>query len=377
MATTSKFIFSIIILTLHSSIHCFENNINIKKLFVFGDSLFDAGNNQYLVANPETDYVPGDRWPYGITFPGDPTGRISDGRLVPDFIAEFAKLSLPLPFLQPGAEFTDGVNFASAGSCVLDTNSTNLMNLPTQLGYFKKLATEMEQKLGPEEAKNVLRRSVYLFSSGGNDYLNFNNKNTNPTVSKQIELVGRVMTNLMSTLEEIYAIGGRKFAFQNVGPLGCMPATRQTNREFNVDCLERYMRHATLHNKFLSISLKEMEGHLPGFNYAIFDYYNALRNRILNSRKYGFEEGKIACCGAGDLNGEDCSGGYSGIKFNLCEDPSEYVFFDGGHHSQMTNLQLAQLLWNGTGDVTGPHYNVKKLFELNLTPDLVTSTSAI
>ena len=85
----------------------------------------------------------------------------------------------------------------------------------------------------------------------------------------------------------------------------------------------------------------------------------------------GFGEGKIACCGAGELNGEDCSGGYRGIKFNLCEDPSKYVFFDGGHHSQVTNLQLAQLLWNGTGDVTGPHYNVKKLFELNLTPNLV------
>ncbi|TXG68205.1 hypothetical protein EZV62_003140 [Acer yangbiense] len=345
MATPSKFIFSIIILTLHSSIHCFENNINsMKKLFVFGDSLFDPGNNQYLVTNPETDYVPGDRWPYGITFPGKPTGRISDGRLVPDFIGK---------------------------------TYIFIMNLPTQLGYFKKLATEMEQKLGHEETKNVLRRSVYLFSSGGNDYLNFNNKNTNPTVYKQIELVGRVMSNLMSTIEEIYAIGGRKFAFQNVGPLGCMPATRQTTREFNVDCVERYMRHATLHNKFLSISLKEMEGHLPGFNYAVFDYYNALRNRILNSRKYGFKEGKIACCGAGELNGEDCSGGYRGIKFNLCKDPSKYVFFDGGHHSQMTNLQLAQLLWNGTGDVTGPHYNVKKLFELNLTPNLITSTSAI
>ena len=85
----STFIFSIIILTLHSSMHCFENNINsMKKLFVFGDSLFDPGNNQYLVANPETDYVPGDRWPYGITFPGKPTGRISDGRLVPDFIGK-------------------------------------------------------------------------------------------------------------------------------------------------------------------------------------------------------------------------------------------------------------------------------------------------
>ncbi|KAK0598839.1 hypothetical protein LWI29_038501 [Acer saccharum] len=275
-----------------------------------------------------------------------------------------------------------GLFFVSSFRRELECRSANVS---TDIGH--SLLWKIRRKLGSSRWSPPLDGSLKFNvdgssrgnpgPSGGNDYLNFNNKNTNPTVSKQIELVGRVMTNLMSTIEEIYAIGGRKFAFQNVGPLGCMPATRQTTREFNVDCVERYMRHATLHNKFLSISLKEMEGHLPGFNYAVFDYYNALQNRILNSRKYGFEEGKIACCGAGELNGEDCSGGYRGIKFNLCEDPSKYVFFDGGHHSQMTNLQLAQLFWNGTEDVTGPHYNVKKLFELNLTPNLITSTSAI
>ena len=50
--------------------------------------------------------------------------------------AEFAKLSLPLPFLQPGAEFSDGVNFASAGSCVLDTNSTNMVISFSALSYL-------------------------------------------------------------------------------------------------------------------------------------------------------------------------------------------------------------------------------------------------
>lgn len=44
------------------------------------------------------------------------------------------------------------------------------------------------------------------------------------------------------------------------------------------------------------------------------------------------------------------------------------MFFDGGHHSENTNLQLAELFWNGTEDVIGPLYNFKELFELDLTP---------
>ena len=53
---------------------------NHAALFIFGDSLFDAGNNNYIDA-PKSDF-----WPYGKTFFNHPTGRVCDGRVVPDFI---------------------------------------------------------------------------------------------------------------------------------------------------------------------------------------------------------------------------------------------------------------------------------------------------
>lgn len=66
-----------------------SNQLNTNKhkaLFVFGDSLFDAGNNQYLNGSIEgADPI----WPYGQTFFHHPTGRLSDGRLVPDFIGRW------------------------------------------------------------------------------------------------------------------------------------------------------------------------------------------------------------------------------------------------------------------------------------------------
>ncbi|KAF5740557.1 GDSL esterase/lipase 1 [Tripterygium wilfordii] len=83
-------------------------------LFIFGDSLYDAGNNNYLnTTKPNQASL----WPYGETYFKHPTGRYSNGRVIPDFIAQFAGMPLIPPFLQPGLhEYHYGVNFASAGS---------------------------------------------------------------------------------------------------------------------------------------------------------------------------------------------------------------------------------------------------------------------
>ena len=69
--------------------------------------------------------------------------------------------------------------------------------------------------------------------------------------------------------------------------------------------------------------------------------------------------GQDACCGSGLYNGKGCGT----QPYNLCSNPNEYVLFDGAHHTQRTNQQLAQMLWNGTANVTGP-FTVKKLFDL-------------
>lgn len=52
-------------------------------LFVFGDSIFDPGNNNLL--NISIKYK-ADFPPYGESYFKLPTGRFSDGRLIPDFI---------------------------------------------------------------------------------------------------------------------------------------------------------------------------------------------------------------------------------------------------------------------------------------------------
>ncbi|XP_037497502.1 GDSL esterase/lipase 4 isoform X1 [Jatropha curcas] len=331
-----------------------------KALFVFGDSLFDPGNNQYL--NGSTDEgMSATSWPYGQTFFDHPTGRLSDGRIVPDFIAQFAKLPILSPYLESGVShrLTDGANLASAGAGVLDGTHPGTIPLRAQLEYFKNIKKSLRQQLNDAEAEKVLRRAVYLFSIGGNDYFSFYSSNPTATESSQRAYVEMVIGNLTSVLQELYSLGARKIAFQNAGPLGCLPVMKTMNPELGSDCAEEPLALARLHNDYLSTALKNLMSQLPGFKYAIFDYYNSLGNRVMNPSKYGFKEGKAACCGCGTYRGSGC--GDRNESYELCSKPSEYIWFDGAHTTEMANSQLAKLLWSGKPTVTAP-YNMKQLF---------------
>ncbi|KAL8210576.1 hypothetical protein R6Q57_005013 [Mikania cordata] len=54
-----------------------------RAFFVFGDSLVDSGNNNYLATTARADSPP-----YGIDHPSHrPTGRFSNGYNIPDLIS--------------------------------------------------------------------------------------------------------------------------------------------------------------------------------------------------------------------------------------------------------------------------------------------------
>ncbi|KAK2424957.1 GDSL esterase/lipase [Trifolium repens] len=93
------------------------NPLLYEAIFNFGDSISDTGN-------AEASYPPLDKnSPYGSTYFKHPSGRMSNGRLIIDFIAEAYGLPFLTPYLNPTKDHGDikkGVNFAFAGSSALD-----------------------------------------------------------------------------------------------------------------------------------------------------------------------------------------------------------------------------------------------------------------
>uniref|UniRef100_A0A6N2LKU2 SGNH hydrolase-type esterase domain-containing protein n=1 Tax=Salix viminalis TaxID=40686 RepID=A0A6N2LKU2_SALVM len=59
----------------------------------------------------------------------------------------------------------------------------------------------------------------------------------------------------------------------------------------------------------------------------------------------GFEEVKKACCGSGPFRGSITCGQK---VYQLCDNVSEYFFFDGIHPTEKANYQFAKLMWDGT-----------------------------
>lgn len=125
--TGSKLLLCLSLLAYFSTCTCHDpSTVNdkqgggIKGLFIFGSSLVDNGNNNFLQDSmAKADYLP-----YGIDFPLGPTGRFTNGKNVIDLLGDHLKLPSLIPaFADPstkGSKIVHGVNYASGASGILD-----------------------------------------------------------------------------------------------------------------------------------------------------------------------------------------------------------------------------------------------------------------
>nr|GMC84545.1 GDSL esterase/lipase 1-like [Ipomoea batatas] len=373
MAILYPFVYAFLALlgSLATPLHCLAHNDHNKHvaLFVFGDSIFDPGNNNYIntITDAQANFPP-----YGETFFKNPTGRWCDGRTVPDFIAEFAKLPLiPAYFETQQRGIVNGVNFASGGSgCLAETFPGLVIDLHTQVQYFKNVTKQLKGKLGDKESNQLLSDAVYMFSTGNNDYFSvFSPLSNNSAFFNSFthdQYVNLVIGNFTTAIKEIYKEGGRKFVVFSTVPLGCVPSTRVLNLQLTntSGCFKELQELANMHNKALLQELINLEKTLQGFKYTYFDFYSAITDVIAHPSRYGVKNATTACCGSGPWRGlPSCGGKRSQLtEYELCEDPGDYLFFDHGHPTEKCNRQFATSLWNGVPKVVRP-YSVKSLFE--------------
>ncbi|XP_049351686.1 GDSL esterase/lipase At4g01130-like [Solanum verrucosum] len=333
-----------------------------KAIFNFGDSNTDTGG--FWAA------FPAQAPPHGMTYFNKPVGRATDGRVVVDFLAQ----ALDLPFLSPylqsiGSDYKHGANFATLASTVrlpqtsLFVTGVSPFSLEIQLRQMKEFKVKVDEL--PRKGKsnlpspNIFGKSLYTFYIGQND---FTGNLARLGISGVKEFLPQVISQIASTIREIYALGGRTFWVLNLAPIGCYPAflVQLPHNISDIDqfgCLISYNNAVVDYNNMLKAALAKTRKDLADANVVYVDTHTVLLELFQHPTSHGLRYGTKACCGYGGglynynqqvLCGNTKQVNGKTVTAKACKDPQNYVSWDGIHATDAANKLTAYAILNGS-----------------------------
>ncbi|XP_076890584.1 GDSL esterase/lipase At5g33370-like [Bidens hawaiensis] len=325
-----------------------------RAFFVFGDSLVDNGNNNYLATSARADAPP-----YGIDYPTHrPTGRFSNGFNIPDLISQAIGEEPTLPYLSPfltGQKLLNGANFASAGVGILNDTGiqfANIIRITLQMEYFEQYQQRVGDIVGPAETQRIVNQALTLITLGGNDFVNNYYLVPFSARSRQFSLpdyVVYLISEYRKVLTRLYELGLRRVLVTGTGPLGCVPAElAQRSRDGN--CAPELQRAAGLFNPQLQNMLNSLNSEIGSTVFIGANIRQSNIDFINNPGRYGFVTSKVACCGQGPYNGI----GLCTALSNLCPNRDIYAFWDAFHPSEKANRIIVRQILTGSTDYMSP-----------------------
>ncbi|KAK3032176.1 hypothetical protein RJ639_035001 [Escallonia herrerae] len=325
-----------------------------RAFFVFGDSLVDNGNNNYLLTSARADSPP-----YGIDYPtGRATGRFSNGYNIPDLISQRLGAEATLPYLSPelnGPKLLVGANFASAGIGILNDTGiqfASIIRIFQQLENFQAYQQRVSALIGPERTKQLVNNALVLITLGGNDYVN--NYFLAPITARRLQFSlpaysRYLISEYQKILKRLYDLGARRVLVTGTGPLGCVPAELAT-RSSNGQCAEEPQRAAALFNPLLVQMIQGLNQDLGSDIFVAVNAQQMQNNFISNPQQFGFVTSKIACCGQGPYNGV----GICTPASNLCPNRKIYAFWDPFHPTEEANKLIVEAMMSGSQKYMNP-----------------------
>jgi len=314
---------------------------SVPAVLFFGDSYGDPGNNDFISTIIRSNFPP-----YGKNFPGQkPTGRFSDGKIMPDYIVSGLGIKELLPaYLDPNITHQDlltGVSFSSSGTGLDNLTAITLAVIPVwqQIKYLEDYRTKISALIGQENATILLNRALSFISIGTNDFIaNYflqTNRQSEYNVTQFQDFLVKIYSNY---IEDLYKIDLRKIAIINVPPLGSIPLERTLSSLINGDSAKIKNDAAMGFNSKLESMISGLKTELPGLQIVYLDYYALVMDFITSPKQYGFTEAIKSCCGTGSYE--------FGIACNYltaaCNNASDYVFFDSIHLTQKAYSIISQ-----------------------------------
>ncbi|MED6123207.1 hypothetical protein PIB30_046956 [Stylosanthes scabra] len=319
-------------------------------MFVFGDSLVDNGNNNYLNTFAKADFMP-----YGIDASWGPTGRFSNGKILVDLLDEFLGHPYLPSFVATDKDITWGVNYASAAAGIFDETGKHLgqrISFNKQVENFQTTINQLKATMDDTNLNKYLAKSLALVNHGSNDYINnyllpvlYSSSFFYDPKSYADILIKQYKTQILS----LHDLGLRKFLLAAIGPLGCTPHQISRDLFSTGKCRDDVNEMVILFNDRLKSLVDELNTQYNGSSIFVYgNTYGALMQIIQDPMAYGFITSNTACCGSGKFQGS-----ISCLPFAMpCSNRDQHVFWDAFHPSEAVDRILALKAFNGsTSDV--------------------------
>ncbi|KAH1250863.1 GDSL esterase/lipase [Glycine max] len=310
--------------------------------FIFGDSLVDNGNNNQLQSLARADYLP-----YGIDFPGGPSGRFSNGKTTVDAIAELLGFDDYIPPYADasGDAILKGVNYASAAAGIREETGQQLggrISFSGQVQNYQSTVSQVVNLLGNEDsAANYLSKCIYSIGLGSNDYLNnyfmpqFYSSSRQYSPDEYADVLIQAYTEQLKTL---YNYGARKMVLFGIGQIGCSPNELAQNSPDGKTCVEKINSANQIFNNKLKGLTDQFNNQLPDARVIYVNSYGIFQDIISNPSAYGFSVTNAGCCGVGRNNGQ-----ITCLPMQTpCQNRREYLFWDAFHPTEAGNVVVAQ-----------------------------------
>ncbi|KAK8507163.1 hypothetical protein V6N12_008510 [Hibiscus sabdariffa] len=344
----------------------------VPPIFIFGDSIVDVGNNNYIRTLAKATF------PNGIDFgKGSPSGRFTNGRTYSEririenfvartfFVAEQglgAKDFRP-PYLDPNTPIDvvlKGVNYASSGSGIL--NHTGLIwggriSLDEQISNFEETKATIVSTIGRRKATRLLKhQALFIVVSGSNDFFFGQDIISLRNIWSRRSYLHIMRSRFESQLRRLYNLGARRIIVTNIPRFGCIPFERDKYPNVN-GCIATFNGAVNSYNRGLKRLLMNLTKNLTGSTFVYANIYAMLRDILLSHTSYGFENANRACCHTAGAHG----GLFPCFPFStVCPDRTKYVFWDAFHLSEASNLIAARYLLDGGLKFMSP-MNIRQL----------------
>ncbi|KAL3845378.1 hypothetical protein ACJIZ3_002781 [Penstemon smallii] len=327
-------------------------------LYHMGDGVFDNGNA--IAIHPFGPRLPAASLPYGITFPGKPTGRWCDGLLDIDVGATAMGFPVLTPYLGGNASSSNAIIFAVAGSPVLDRRffmeigvriPPYAQSLGIQMSWFKRHIHSICTT--KEDCADKVADSLFLFGDVEANDITF------PLLQgKSIQEVRKyakaVTRALISAAREVIGMGATRVILPGNVPIGCYPfiltelSSKRPADYDSLGCLQKVNDLIVYKNNDLQNSIANLRIEFPNTTIFYANFYDAFQT-LLQEVTSGPNKSVAlkSCCGAGGKYNYDSSRFCGSRKASLCSDPNQYIYWDGIHLTQAANDRLSVILQVG------------------------------